>query len=200
MDGDRGDLIVRTLRADDLARLVKMDEALSGRRRSAWYEGKLDRALKESDVCISLGAEVDGMLVGAVMGTVNFGEYGLPEPVAILDTLLVDGRKAVGCAQTRRRGAVLIHAAILLGTDADLIARVFRTAVDEVDAGLTAAIPGGDWRGLGRTIAGDLADALGRSARDIPEPELARRHLEPYAEERWAPLGCDLVKRLLAKK
>jgi len=91
MDGERGDLIVRTLRADDLARLVTMDEDLSGRRRSAWYETKLDRALKDSDVCISLGAEIDSMLVGALMGAVNFGEYGLPEPVAILDTLLVDG-------------------------------------------------------------------------------------------------------------
>ena len=91
MDGEYRDLIVRTLRTDDLARLVKMDEDLSGRRRSAWYESKLDRALRDSDVCISLGAEVDSMLVGALLGSVHFGEYGLPEPVAILDTLLVDG-------------------------------------------------------------------------------------------------------------
>ena len=116
------------------------------------------------------------------------------------DTLLVGGRKAVGCAQTRRRGAVLIHAAILLGTDADLIARVFRAAVEEVDAGLTAAVPGGDWRSIGRTIAGDLAEALGRPARDLPEPALARRHIEPYANERWAPLSSDLVEQILAKK
>ncbi len=40
-------------------------------------------------------------------------------PVCFLDqlsdTLVVDGKKVVGCAQTRRGGAVLIHAAILLG-------------------------------------------------------------------------------------
>ncbi len=43
----------------------------------------------------------------------------------LADTLVVDGRKAVGCSQTRRKGGVLIHAAILLGLDADLYARVF---------------------------------------------------------------------------
>ena len=31
--------------------------------------------------------------------------------------LVVDGKKVVGCAQTRRGGAVLIHAAILFGLD-----------------------------------------------------------------------------------
>jgi GNAT superfamily N-acetyltransferase len=67
-----------------------MDYAISGRKRQAWYEGKLKRALRDADVKISLGAELDGMLVGALLGSVHYGEFGQPEPLAILDTVLVD--------------------------------------------------------------------------------------------------------------
>ena len=81
---------IRTLRAADCARLVAMDYAISGRKRQAWYEGKLKRALSEADVKISLGAELDGMLVGALLGSVHYGEFGQPEPIAVLDTVLVD--------------------------------------------------------------------------------------------------------------
>ena len=56
--------------------------AITGRNRSAWYEGKLKRALAESDVKISLGAELDGFLVGAVLGSLHYGEFGQPEPIA----------------------------------------------------------------------------------------------------------------------
>ena len=90
MDGTRGELIVRTLRQDDCNRLVRMDQEISGRNRRAWYEGKIQRALAETDVRISLGAEIDGILVGALLGSVHYGEFGQPEPVAILDTVLVD--------------------------------------------------------------------------------------------------------------
>lgn len=83
-------LIIRALRASDVARLVSMDRQWSGRGRRTWYEGKLQRALADADVNVSLGAEADGTLVGAVMGSVHFGEFGQPEPVAILDTVLVD--------------------------------------------------------------------------------------------------------------
>lgn len=84
------DLTIRALRADDCARLVRLDHAISGRNRQAWYEGKIRRALDDTDVNISLGADLDGQLVGALLGSVHFGEFGQPEPVAILDTLLVD--------------------------------------------------------------------------------------------------------------
>ena len=83
-------LTIRTLRADDHARLVKMDLALSGMIRGAWYEGQLRRALDESDLRISLGCEIDGLLVGAMLASVQYGEFGEPEPTAILDTVLVD--------------------------------------------------------------------------------------------------------------
>lgn len=90
MDGERDDMNVRTLTAADAPRLVRMDQALTGRNRTAWYEGKLKRALEDSDIRISLGVERDGLLVGAVLGSLHYGEFGLPEPIAVLDTILVD--------------------------------------------------------------------------------------------------------------
>lgn len=99
LDDDHG-VVVRTLSRADLDRLVRMDQAWSGRNRSKFLEGKLTRAL-DADVRISLGAVVDGTLVGAVLGTLHYGEFGLAEPIAILDTLLVDPgatRRGIGRA------------------------------------------------------------------------------------------------------
>lgn len=103
MDGAVEDLglSVRNLVAGDADRLVAMDRVFTGRARRTWFEGKLKRALAEADLKISLGAEVDGTLVGALLGSLAYGEFGLPEPVAILDTVLVDrafARKGIGRA------------------------------------------------------------------------------------------------------
>jgi ribosomal protein S18 acetylase RimI-like enzyme len=90
MDGNGDGVAIRALRADDIARLVRMDEQITGKNRRAWYEGSIRRALADSDLKISLGAETDGTLVGAVLGSLQYGEFGVPEPVAVLDTILVD--------------------------------------------------------------------------------------------------------------
>jgi GNAT superfamily N-acetyltransferase len=91
MDGEHADLdiVVRNLTHDDLSALVRIDHQITGRRREKWYEGKLERALRDSDVQISLGAERDGLLLGAMLGSLHYGEFGQPEPVAVLDTVLV---------------------------------------------------------------------------------------------------------------
>jgi len=96
MDGERDGLIVRTLTAADAPRLVRIDQALTGRNRKEWYEGKLKRALLDSDIRISLGAERDGVLVGAVLGSLHYGEFGIPEPIAVLDTVLTALRECPG--------------------------------------------------------------------------------------------------------
>jgi GNAT superfamily N-acetyltransferase len=103
MDGEHPDLdvVIRNLTLADLPALVRMDRRITGRSRQAWYEGKLRRALQGSDVQISLGAERAGLLVGAMLGSLHYGEFGLPEPVAVLDTVLVDrdhSRHGIGTA------------------------------------------------------------------------------------------------------
>jgi len=104
------------------------------------------------------------------------------------DTLVVGGRKAVGCAQTRRRGAVLIHAAVLLGLDAELYARVFRVPEEQVRAGLAPALPGADPRAVGEAIADGLAKALGLEVHRRRLEPVPERFLEPYTTPRWALL------------
>jgi lipoate-protein ligase A len=106
----------------------------------------------------------------------------------LADTLLVDGRKAVGCAQTRRRGSVLIHAAVLLGLDAETYFRVFGVSVDDVEGGLAPALPGGDWEVVGEAIAAHVGDALGLDVRRRELEPVPERFLEPYGTEKWAPL------------
>lgn len=90
MASQESELTVRTLEGGDLDRLVRMDQQFTGRNRRLWYEGKLRRVLAEADIRISLGAESDGLLVGALLGSLQYGEFGQPEPVAVLDTILVD--------------------------------------------------------------------------------------------------------------
>lgn len=105
------------------------------------------------------------------------------------DTLLVDGRKAVGCAQTRRRGAVLIHAAILLGLDSGLYGRVFRTDPTRVREALAPAVPNGDWREIGHALGMAFAESLGVAPSAWTIPRLPEGYLELYRQRRWAPLG-----------
>jgi ribosomal protein S18 acetylase RimI-like enzyme len=92
MDGEENGVILRSLRTADGPRLVRMDERITGRNRALWYERKLKRALEESDVNVSIGAEVSGVLVGAMLGSIQYGEFGVTEPIAVLDTILVDER------------------------------------------------------------------------------------------------------------
>jgi len=105
------------------------------------------------------------------------------------DTLVSEGRKVVGCAQTRRKGAVLIHAAVLLGLDAALYSRVFGVPETEVRAGLAPAVPGGDWRAVGEAITVEVANQLGVEIGSNPLEPVPERYLEPYSTERWAPVG-----------
>jgi len=133
----------------------------------------------------SLGSEVSRLADPARASRVR-------SPICFLDqlsdTLVVDGKKVVGCAQTRRSGAVLIHAAILLGLDAELYARVFGVAADEVRSGLGPALPSADWRQVGDAIVEELSDALGFEARSCPLEPIPERYLEPYEGSRWAPV------------
>ncbi len=90
------------------------------------------------------------------------------------ETLLVGGRKAVGCAQARRRGAVLVHAFLLLGLEPDLAARVFDVSVERVVTAM-APLPVHDRAALRRSLVSGFARALG---------------LDPHA------VGADLVTHL----
>jgi lipoate-protein ligase A len=78
------------------------------------------------------------------------------------DSLLKDGRKAVGCSQLRRDGAHLIHGHLTLGLDADLQAALFGVTPARVEAAVAPIglppsarerLPAALWRAFGRALA-----------------------------------------------
>jgi len=78
---------VRSLKEDDLAAVVRIDQKLTGHDRSAYYAAKLREMLTESGIRVSLVAEEDGFVVGFVMARVDFGEFGKVDKAAVLDTI-----------------------------------------------------------------------------------------------------------------
>lgn len=84
---------VRALTMDDLDAIVRIDRGIVGRSRRDYLALKLTQALEDTRMRVSLGAEVDGNLAGFLMGRLYYGEFGVPEPVAILDTIGVDPKR-----------------------------------------------------------------------------------------------------------
>jgi len=78
---------VRAMKEVDLRALVDIDKAITGYDRAAYFERKLEEALYESDLRVSLVAELDCNPVGFIMARVDFGEFGRVEPTAVLDTI-----------------------------------------------------------------------------------------------------------------
>lgn len=81
--------VVRHLRREDLADLLRVDEARSGERREAYLARKLDEALEESAIRVSLAVEDDARLVGFATARVHYGDFGHVAPRASLDTIAV---------------------------------------------------------------------------------------------------------------
>jgi GNAT superfamily N-acetyltransferase len=86
----RARMEVHTLQARDLDDIVRIDRQITGRRREAYIRELLDEALSDSAVRVSLVARVDGIAAGFVAARTDFGDFGRPEPVAVLDTIGVD--------------------------------------------------------------------------------------------------------------
>ena len=87
---EREPFLVRNLRPEDLEPVIRLDGKATGRERSEYYRIKLAQNLAETGVKISLAAEDDGSLVGFLLARVYYGEFGAPEPAALLETLAVD--------------------------------------------------------------------------------------------------------------
>lgn len=78
---------VRSMTANDLSAVVRIDGKLTGQDRSAYYQGKMDEMMGETGVRVSQVAELDGAVIGFVMARVDYGEFGRAEPTAVMDTL-----------------------------------------------------------------------------------------------------------------
>ena len=79
---------MRVLKREDLDAIVEIDKLVSRQYRRDYYERKVETMLDAArNINSSLVAEVDGRIVGFIMGDVLFGEFGVPETTGTIDTL-----------------------------------------------------------------------------------------------------------------
>jgi len=94
-------VVVRNLRPDDLEQVIAVDEKSGGKRREEYFKVKLAQNLAETGVKVSLAASLEDCFVGFLLARVYYGEFGAPEPAAVLDTFDVHPdfrRQGIGTA------------------------------------------------------------------------------------------------------
>ena len=78
---------VASLERDDLDALVRIDRKLTCRDRRDYMSRKIDEALLDSGIRISLAARTDDLVAGFVMARLDFGDFGRTSAVAVIDTI-----------------------------------------------------------------------------------------------------------------
>lgn len=84
------DVDVRTLTEADLDAIVRIDAKSSGTPRREYFRQKLRDALERSSVRISLAAIHQGRVVGFLLGSVYYGEFGRAETTATLEAIAIE--------------------------------------------------------------------------------------------------------------
>jgi len=81
--------VIRTMVPSDLDRIVEIDIKILEKPRPEYWEMKLELVEKRSQIS-SLVAELDGKVIGFIIGGVSRWEYGVPENIGWIDTIGVD--------------------------------------------------------------------------------------------------------------
>ena len=92
---------VGTLAEADLEEIARIDRRHTGRERRGYLCRSLRDALADSALRVSLVARADGAVAGFLMASLDYGDFGRVEPVAVIDTIGVDplrARQGVGRA------------------------------------------------------------------------------------------------------
>jgi len=84
------EVLVRTMREQDLDAVVAIDAKATGRRRPSYFELMLQRAVKQAAMQVSLVAELEGRTAGFLIASLYYGEYGVLEPSASIEAISVD--------------------------------------------------------------------------------------------------------------
>ncbi len=80
--------VMRVLRQGDLDAIVAIDAFASKEPRREYYERKIAGILnKNANINTSIVCEIEGKVVGFVMGYMFFGEFGITDATATIDTL-----------------------------------------------------------------------------------------------------------------
>jgi predicted N-acetyltransferase YhbS len=80
---------IRGLKTEDLDAIVKIDEKVLGENRKSYWERKL-KVMNSKSSQVSLVAEVEGEVVGFILGDVSGWEFGVPETIGWMDTIGVE--------------------------------------------------------------------------------------------------------------
>jgi ribosomal protein S18 acetylase RimI-like enzyme len=78
-------ITLRPLTISDLDAVAAIDISLLGKDRREYWEFKLERA--EMSGVPSLAAELNGKVIGFLLGSASGWEYGIPENIGWIDTL-----------------------------------------------------------------------------------------------------------------
>ncbi len=84
-----GPITIRMMNARDVNAVAEIDNRVLGNRRRAYWGMKVESAQARSPVP-PLVAEIDGHVIGFIMGDASGWEYGVPQTVGWIDTIGVD--------------------------------------------------------------------------------------------------------------
>jgi ribosomal protein S18 acetylase RimI-like enzyme len=80
---------IRFLKKEDLEAIVQIDEKILGSNRKGYWERKLEQ-MNDKASQVSLAAEVEGKVVGFVLGDISGWEFGVPDTIGWIDTIGID--------------------------------------------------------------------------------------------------------------
>ena len=83
------EILIRALEDTDLEGIIELDEKIGGEYRPEAWEDRLGYYLRRDPEASSV-AELDGRVVGFMLGEVRAGEFGLEEPTGWIEVLGVD--------------------------------------------------------------------------------------------------------------
>jgi len=106
----------------------------------------------------------------------------------LAETLALGGRKVLGCAQARRREAVLVHGALLLGVDSALQAQAYGVSRARIER-ILGRVPPESYpspEALARALAQDLTFRLGEAVAEFsPPPPLTVDLSARISDPKW---------------
>jgi ribosomal protein S18 acetylase RimI-like enzyme len=83
------DVKIRSLRKEDLGAIVAIDAKVLGENRKDYWEKKLE-LMNDKSSQVSLVAEVEGKVLGFILGDVSGWEFGVPDTIGWIDTIGID--------------------------------------------------------------------------------------------------------------
>ncbi len=99
---------IRILDTIDIGVVTDIDEKITGKYRPDEWERRIAYYLRR-DPDAALVAEIDGDVVGFMLGEVRSGEFGLEEPTGWIEVLGVDPERRGGAIGRRLAEALLDH-------------------------------------------------------------------------------------------